>query len=86
MNNANLEVLFDTVDALKTDLMAGHHQKWVFSVGALYHNENLAMACKAFSIERKNGFYVYRIELDTGEQVRGFVPVSNPSPLDIVTE
>lgn len=90
MNNTNaqerLEILFNTVDALKPDLMAGHHQNWYLSEGALYRDEKPMMSCKSFSIECKNGFYVYRIELDTGEQVRGFVPILYPEPLDTMGE
>ena len=82
----NLEELFNTVDVLKRDLMAGNHQKWVFSVGALYHNENLMMPCKSFSIVCKNDFYVYQIELETGEQVRGFVPIVCPEEIDTIAK
>lgn len=81
MNNANrLEELFNTVDALKPDLSAGNHKRWTFSNGTLFRDDKPVLACKKFMMQffSEQYCFLYEIELETGEQVRGYVPIIHP--------
>jgi len=88
MNNNRLEELFDAVDALKLDLAAGNHKRWTFSNGALFRDDKPVLPCKKFMLKffADRYCFLYEIEMETGEQVRGYAPIIHPEDIDTIAE